>query len=323
MALVHLFFATSQGVTDRLGELFNFVWANTVAMWTLRDQVGRFIAETGSRTEEELAARFVKPSGVTSADLRTTCLKWTWEQQQEQFAKILLFELCGLYEAWLEDVVVRAMPRGTPDKDLDRIQKGLQYPSGVNNKNQPQGFGSAIATVNQHKSVVMTKEFFPVLKAHRKNSWNEMEPMLKAYRYFKECRNKLIHTGGIATKELVTAYAEIAPIDPKNLHLRGPLRLPSVKEGQCISIALPDVVALSNIIHHIIITLDAALSVTQGSEEDLLERIKKVFPKGNKLPTADVGRREGRIRSLVRKAGVPEPLRVALLEKLLVDRFGV
>lgn len=323
MPMAQLFFATSRGVTDRLGEIFNFVWANTVAMWTLRDEVGRFIAETGSRTEEELAARFVKPSGVTSADLRTTCLKWTWEQQQEQFAKILLFELCGLYEAWLEDVVVRAMPPGTSGKDLDPIQKGLQFASGVNKKNQPIGFGPAIASINAYKSFIMKNDFFPVLKSHRKNSWNEMEPMLKAYRYFKECRNKLIHTGGIATQEVVTAYDAIVPIDEKDLHLRGPLRLPPVKAGQRISIALPDIVALSNIIHRIVITLDAALSVTQGAEEDLLERIKRVYSKGNKLPTADVGRREGRIRSLLRKAGLPEPIRVAPLEKLLVDRLGI
>lgn len=318
-----LFFTTSQGLADRLGELFNFVWANAVAMWTLREEVVRFFTDRVNPTEEELATRFVKPSGVTSADLRTTCMKWTWDEQKEQFAKILLFDLCGLYEAWLEDVVERAMPAGTSDGDLEQIRKGLQFPTGKDKKNRPRGFAVAMSQVNKFRSAVMIQEFFPVLKAHRKNSWHEMENMLTAYRYFKECRNKMIHTGGVATQEVVDAYAELSKVAPKDLYLSGPLQLPVVVLSKRIVIALADVVALSNIIHRMVITLDAALSVTQGCEEDLLKRIEKVLVKGNQLPTADSARRERRIRSLVRKSGVPEPQAVALLEKKLVERFSI
>jgi hypothetical protein len=318
-----LFFEASQGVTERLGELFNFVWSNTVAMWTLREQVEKFIAEVGNPTEKELADRFVKASGVSSADLRTTCTKWTWETQKEQFAKILLFELCGLYESWLEDVVAHAMPAGTSDEVLSRLRKGLQFPSSMDKNNHSRGFAQAIAQINNHRSPMMVQDFFPVLKANRKNSWREMETMLKAYRYFKECRNKLIHTGGIVTPDLMNAYNELALVDPKDLCLKGPLQLPVLELGKRISIALPDIVALSNIIHRVIITLDAALAVTQGSEEVLLERIRKILSKGKNISKTDVVRRERGIRSLVRKANLPEPKSIILLESVFVQRFSV
>src|SRR5262245_48517128 len=96
-----LFFEASRSVNQHLSDLCNFVWASAVGMWNLRQQVDAYFNDRGDRTEGELHERFVEGSGVTSADLRTSCRKWTWEQTQEQIARVLLFELCALLEGWL------------------------------------------------------------------------------------------------------------------------------------------------------------------------------------------------------------------------------
>src|SRR5262249_12029079 len=170
-------------------------------MGSLRQQVRAFIdeSENQSRTEAELHDRFVKSSGITSADLRTSCLQWSWETQQEQFAKILLFDLCGIYEAWLEDVVPRAMPSGTGKGKLRDVRDALQFPTSTDTQgNICDGLKWAIQTVNKSPSIVLKRNIFPILIKHKKNAWSRMDNMLAAYRYFKECRNSFIHRGGIA-----------------------------------------------------------------------------------------------------------------------------
>jgi hypothetical protein len=95
-----LFFEASQGVTAQLSELFNFTWPTLAALWNLRWQVLGYVQTTGTVDHHELNARFVRGSGIPSADLKSACLVSTWDAQQEQFAKFVLFELCALYEAW-------------------------------------------------------------------------------------------------------------------------------------------------------------------------------------------------------------------------------
>src|SRR5262245_36818779 len=169
-------------------------------MWSLRRAVRDFVEEstTHTRSEDELHRRFVEGSGVTSADLRTTCLKWSWEVQQEQFASILLSDVCSLYEAWLEDVVPRALPVATGDGTLNEIRKALQFPTSLGPNGKRRGLRFGIDAVNAHPSALLKQDVFPLLVKHKKNAWPRMESMLVAYRYFKECRNALVHNGGIA-----------------------------------------------------------------------------------------------------------------------------
>ena len=256
-----LFFQSSQSVTKRLGDLFNFVWSTAAALWNLRWQVQGFVDATGADDNAQLHERFVMGSGITSADLKTSCIRTTWEGEQEQFAKFLLFELCGLYEAWLEDVV----PRAVPTAKVDQVTKSLQFPT---RPGQNVSFSNAIQIANANHSAVMKAEFFPTLKAHKKNSWQTIEDLLVAYRYFKEIRNSLIHFGGMANARVISARAELAAVPFANLGLEEALHLPSLTTGDRVTVGLRNAVAFSNIVHRLIVTLDAMLAVSRLAEKE-------------------------------------------------------
>jgi hypothetical protein len=156
-----LFFVSSQAVSRRLGDLFNFVWTTAAALWNLRSQVKGFVETVGHADHYQLNDRFVKGSGITSADLITTCLKTTWHGQEEQLAKFVLFELCAIYEAWLDDVV----PRAVPNTRVQEVVKSLQFPT---RPGAHYSLRRAIQVVNSRRSAVMKAEFFPILKANSK-----------------------------------------------------------------------------------------------------------------------------------------------------------
>jgi hypothetical protein len=316
MSRAKVFFAASGNVTDELGRINNSIWSSAVGLWILRREVGAFVKQTGKDSQEELHERFVAESGVVSADLRTTCLKWSWDEHRAELAKSLLFQLCALYEGWLEDVV----PRSVPPLKVEAIKKELQFPTVTNASGQQKGFRHAVTVVNEQPSRMLRTEFFPVLASHRKNSWFFVEELLIAYRYFKECRNAFIHGGGVADGRIVQAQRVLRAIAPHRLGLAHALQLPVVTAGKHIQLALPDVVALSGIVHRLIITVDAALAVSAASEDELLQRLGDKLSRGRLLPKKDMDRRHRAIKGLVRKAGLPEPRSVILLEQLMQSR---
>jgi hypothetical protein len=290
-------------------------------MWHLRQQVGAFVSEAKDKTrsEDELQSKFVEPTGIRSADIRTTCLTWTWAELQEQIAKVLLFDLCSLFESWLDDVVPRALPPGTDKKLVEQRIKGVQFPTTYAGGVPTDGFRKNLTLITATKSALTETDFFPILKRNKKNSWGMMDPMLTVYRYFKECRNKIIHRGGIADKKAVDAYSDARAVDHKDVGLAGAMVMPPVTKDDPIRLVLPDVVALSSIIHRMIVTMDAAFSVSQGAERDMIERIRESRNKGRKVAMKPPEKRSRAIKSLVRCAGLPEPLATVRLEQALAN----
>ena len=108
-----LFFESSQSITARLGELFDFFWPAMAGLWNLRWQVSGFATVTNKREAKELYAKFVEGSGVTSANLKVSCLETSWDAQRQIFARFPLLELCSLYEGWIEDVAPRVVLVGS------------------------------------------------------------------------------------------------------------------------------------------------------------------------------------------------------------------
>jgi len=316
MTRAKLFFAASANVSTELGRINNSIWCNAVALWTLRKEVQAFVKATGKDGQQDLHVRFVAETGVTSADLRTTCLKWSWDEHQAQLARVLLFHVCALYEGWLEDVV----PRAVPSSQVELTTKALQFPTSLDAAGRQQGFKRAINIVNQDRSPLLVNDFFPMLITHRKNSWSSVEDLLIAYRYFKECRNTFIHAGGIANTRLRQTYQALVAINPHKLGLAHPLQLPIVIVGKPVDVRLPDVVALAGMLHSLIITVDAALAVSINSQNDLLERLDNHRVPGRALPKKDPDKKRRAIKSWLRKAGLPEPTSVVHLEQEMRTR---
>ncbi len=163
------FFEVTHTVTRRLGEISNSVWANLVALWHLREEVQSFFVHRPQITEQEINDRFVRDSGVKSADLRTTCIAWTWEQVQANIGRMFLFELCSMFEGWLDEVVNIAMSGGKHTKQtIENVIKGLQFPTDLA---ATKGFRPNLSIATAHKSVFIKQEISPSVRSHRKNSW--------------------------------------------------------------------------------------------------------------------------------------------------------
>lgn len=303
---------STQAVSRRLGDLFNFAWTTAAALWNLRWQVKGFVEATGHADHYQLNDRFVKGSGITSADLISTCLNTTWHGQQEQFAKFVLFELCAIYEGWLDDVV----PRAVPNSRVRDVIKSLQFPTRPGNQ---YSLRQAIQVVNRRRSAVMKAEFFPILKSNPKNSWSNIEDLLVAYRYFKEVRNSLIHSGGFADVRVVDARNDLAAIPFLNLGLKEALQLPPLAVGDRVNVGLRNVVGLSSIVHRLVVTLDAALAVSKSSERDFLKRFAASNKNPDVLSKTDTAKRLRHLKRMLGKAQVPRPSALSGTEALLVS----
>jgi hypothetical protein len=315
-----LFFQSSQNITARLGEIFDFLWPAMAGLWNLRWQVSGFASVTNKREAKELYAKFVEGSGVTQANLKVSCLEKSWESQREQFAKFLLVELCALYEGWIEDVT----PRVVPPSEIQRFQKDLQFPTSTGPNIS--GLSRAITKVNNSPSILLKTEFFPALKANVKNSWAHREELLRAYRYFKEMRNTLMHGGGLATATAVSAYSAFVNIPISSLYFKKAPSAPPVVLDLPVRLELSDVVGLGNIIHRLIVTLDAALAVSTHAENDLLIRLQRSYAmskargKHKILSTVDPSRRAQQIASMLSAAGLPNPAKTYRLDALIIAK---
>ena len=311
------FFEVTHTVTRRLGEISNSVWANLVALWHLREEVQSFFVHRPQITEQEINDRFVRDSGVKSADLRTTCIAWTWEQVQANVGRMFLFELCSMFEGWLEEVVNIAMSGGKHTKQtIENVIKGLQFPTDLA---ATKGFRPNLSIATAHKSAFIKQEISPSVRSHRKNSWVMIEDLLSAYRYFKECRNSLIHHNGSASQKVIAQYNVIRQIPFNQLGLSGNLELPTPTLNSEVKLSLRDIVALSGMIHRITITLDAALSEAEGCELDLLNRIRMYIQRRKNKSIPAGAKRLRAIEAVVRGAGIPTPANLVALEGLLVS----
>jgi hypothetical protein len=307
-----LFFEASQGVTAQLSELFNFTWPTEAALWNLRWQVLGYVQTTGKVDHHDLNARFVRGSGVASADLKSACLVSTWEAQQEQFAKFLLFELCALYEAWLEFVVPRAVAR----RDVENVRKLLQFPPDP--QKPASGYTRGITIVNSDVSQALRHEIFPVLITHSKNSWSSVAQLLIAYRYFKEVRNVCIHAGGLADQKVIDTHSLLQAIPPTTFGFNRAVPEASPVPGAKVRISLFDMVGFSTIVHRLIVTFDAALAVSKTAEADLVARVRAKHPLVLMLSTSNHARRRQQVVQLLSKARVPKPVSTRLLEGVLI-----
>ena len=143
-----------------------------------------------------------------------------------------------------------------------------------------------------------------------------------------------MHKGGQINQQVVDAYDSMMAIPRERLHLKTVPTMVRPVVGDLPALNIKDVTALLNWIHIIIVTLDAALGVTQTAEEDMLRRLGETVRDGVYMDPATglnainhtTGRREaraaigpftlprnekmreGRIRGILQRTFLPEPL---------------
>lgn len=314
------FFPATQSVDRRLGDTFGFVWASYAGLRELWWQVRGFHSQFPDLHIDGIKAKFL--SGLTlpgGIDLRRTCLDTNWAVHEGEFAKWILFESCTLYEGWAEKVCSELFTAVAAEKHT----KELQFPTGTTKKGQRSGFRNAIDAANVAPSTLMKTEFFPKLSSSKLNRWTSIEEHLLAYRYFKECRNSIIHSDGIADQDLVDLHATLlASQSSSAAPFRKAFALPPPNRGTVIPIHLNDCILFATVVRLLICTFDAALCVAGTNERSLEVRLRAARsqnPAFTSLP-GDPTKRTQRVRRLLAAARVPEPVSVANVEAWMINQ---
>lgn len=297
-----LFFLTSKKAAARLTGVFDFVWPTATAIWNLRWQVKGLVSVEPKITEEALLGRFVTGSGIRGANLRRSCINTTWEEQQNEFSRFLLFEFCSLYEAWCEGCIDELC---CPISNI----KNLQFPTTTDaNGNAIKGVQKAINSINKNISTGLKAALYPKLLSNKKNSLTHLENLLVCYRYFKELRNLLIHAGGSSSTLFIQAENNYKTLTAASLGVSEVPEIISFKSDETVKVSLRGVVGFGEIVLRLIATLDAELSQSRYAEMCFINRWKSTHQKNAILLAVDVNTRKNSINKLIRKLDLPKPI---------------
>jgi len=303
----HFFEATNAFRAQHIA-LFDFAYPAVAALWNLRWQVRGYVETKPDVSETELRDRFVAGSGLNFRNLRRVCIEHTWEQQLEDFARIMLISIFSLYEGWLEETLRRFPSPKTRANEL-------QYPSAsVGTRGKP-GVREALQNLTSDKSPAMEDAFTAKLRALPRYSLSTIDNLMILYRCFKEFRNSYVHSNGIATDYTEAAYNSASGLTAADVGMRKPPEIHAAVEGQPVKASFSGVIGLSEVILQIVTTLDAELSSTQVAEEYFLDRWRQK----HRLRTLsnDIVKRNARVKILAAEAGLLRPDPVEPIYQLL------
>lgn len=308
-----LLLLTSKQVARRLTEVFDFVWPTATAIWNLRWQVAGYVSASPAATDSELAGRFVAGSDIRGANLRRSCIDSSWEDQQQEFARFLLFEFCSLYEAWCEGTLNELGAAAS-------LSKHLQFPTTFTNGAPSKGLRHAVNSVVQGGSPIMAGAIYPAIATNKKNSPLHIEQLLVCYRYFKEARNSLVHAGGSTSNHFVSAEAAYIQLTPAQVGLKEVPVINGHTAGSPIKISLRGVVGFGDIVLRLVSTLDAEFSKSPGAEHAFLQRWRACHGGPPIQVSANPNSCRDRIKRLVRKLDLPTPTVTAQFETWLRNK---
>ncbi|MBZ0067425.1 MAG: hypothetical protein K8F26_01300 [Thiobacillus sp.] len=296
-----LFLLTSKQVARRLTEVFDFVWPTATAIWNLRWQVAGFVSASPDATDSDLTGRFNAGSGIRGANLRRACIESSWEDQQQEFARFLLFEFCALYEAWCEGALneLALSPK---------LSKDLQFPTTIKNGVATKGVRHAVNSISTTNSPAMVGAIYPAITQNKKNSPQHIEQLLICYRYFKEARNSLVHAGGGTSPNFVSAEYAYHQLTPAQLGVKEIPAFNGHAAGSRVTLSLRGIVGFGEIVLRLVSTLDVEITKTVSAEQAFLRRWKASHGNSPIQVSADPSLCKDRIKRLVRKLGFPTPV---------------
>ncbi|MBI3207073.1 MAG: hypothetical protein HYZ29_36380 [Myxococcales bacterium] len=298
MATSYPYFNASRNALDAITRLYDFVWPTAAALWNLRWQVAGYNdIRGGTTTVEELKARFIEGSGIHGANLHRACIEHTWDQQRSDLAFVVLVNLFAVYESWTVELmgeIGAAWPKGVDAK------KVLQFPSSTDKQGTLRGIGAELQHLTSSRSGG-TAELHAVLVTQKGVHPKHLDDMLVVYRYFKECRNSLMHLGGRATSTAVTAAAAMAAL-PTSVPFTIPKHAALVLHAPVI-LDLYGTVGFSDVLRRLVLTIDAELTVAVPAEKILLNRWRQEI--GVVQLSRDAKKRHSALVRHMRKLGLP------------------
>lgn len=306
---------------EEITKLFHFVWPAALGLWNLRLLVEGYEKITENPKKIDINARLATGSGIFGCDLIGMCKDYTWENQKEVFAEILLTNLFSIYDGWAESIAdgMNSNSSGIKinAKDFYRIDENLN--AKINN---------VIKNINTDNYDNGLKLFLmPTFRQNKKYSFSKIDNLIMCYLFFKESRNSIIHRNGIADKKLMDAYDRFLNCaTPSDLGVKEVPEYIKPVLGDKVSLSLRGVVGFSEIIIRIIITVDAEISASGLAKRAICKKLKNSVGGGVSTISGDGAKAYRKICGIFRKADLPKPknhidqLREWMIENNLVYR---
>lgn len=302
------FFNSTKTAAAQVTDLFDFVWPTVTALWNLRWEVSGYLYQRGEDvTKEELNKKFVNDEKFIRPNLYRSCIEFEWDDQKEQFAKVVLINLFAYHESWIENLLSEL------GKNTKPRQKGLQFPStGSNN-----GVQEILAELLADTSPALTNAFYSTYSSNKKFSLSKINNLLHCYRYFKECRNSLMHSGGFADQKLVDASNLYDSLSASDLNMKVKPEYVKFNLNDRVELKIQGVVGFTDIILQLITSIDAELLKMKKAEDVFIGRLNNFTNNKtigiDKLPK---GKKKA-IRSIIQQSGFAKPSQLDELENLM------
>lgn len=266
-----LFYVPSKLLEAQITEVFDDIWPTITALKNLRWQVQGYHHEYNVATNSLLTSKFVEPGDKTNRpNLYRSCIEQSWDDQEFIIAKNLLINIFACYEAWIENILEIHNSNNIVN------QKRLQSAS---------DWSIVISQLTAHSDNNIVDNFYQQYLGSNKNySFNYIDKYMKILRYFKECRNCIVHRGGQTTQRVIDAYTDIVNYTPQVLGIKEmPQTFPN-NINESIKISLRGVVGLSQLILKIVSTFDIELIKSNISKSYFVEQLKSQSPHPITLP---------------------------------------
>ena len=182
------------------------------------------------------------------------------EERESKMAALWLSLVISSYEVWADDL---------PVEDSGR---GCQFPTAGTVGDSVRGFGDVFAEAPV--SARMNNIFGSDLAAHARNLGVRVDDALAIYRFYKECRNSLVHSGGRANGR-VELWGARARQFAGNLHVDasgGSVPIPQFVAGEPVLLRVEEVRCFASVLLRIAYTVAARLSVTEFGFQQLKVR---------------------------------------------------
>lgn len=298
-----MFFTASKLLEAQITEIFDNIWPIVTAIKNLRWQVQGYYKEYDNdiKSNADLTKKFVENKDKSNRpNLYRICISESWENQEFYIAQNLLTNIFACYENWAEGILA------TLQVD-PKLSKKLQFP----NEYQP-----LLTSMQANGNPILIDSFYDTYKNSNKNyNLGHLQNYLFYYRYFKECRNSIIHTGGTTTANLITAYNNIKNLQKEDIDVN---EIPETFETDLdnpMRISLRGVVGFSQLILKIVSTFDVEFITCQHADEYFCNRIKEEFSKV--YPTSTLQNRPKEVLHVVQKGRFKKPEKPLPLYDLL------
>ncbi len=291
---------------ENITQTFHLINSLRLASSRLVTEVAK-VVDAGA-DDRVLEALYDMPAYVTGQNIRMF-VALNPNEQEQRLSTLWLFSIVGAYEVWAESF---------PGVDGKR---GCQFPTrGHSGLSRSSGYADAFGELDP--SVCMRSLYADKVCSNDLYLGSDIDDALLLYRFFKEARNALAHSGGLATGWLsqwrneAFERAGYLYVDQDG----SPSELPVVVEGRTIMLTIQEVRRFVMVLFRIAYTVDANFLLTIEGEREVVERWQAVHgfasKRGNKRTFAS----GSWWRNNLQEAEIPLPEKPADFKKFAVER---